>query len=191
MSTWYTFKEEPDFLLVHRFSVEVSVGPASLLGTMAVDLLSAFGVPSGLGISGWFTEVSGLDSEVEVIEYKTTTIFGERVTQKIPGPPTWGEVTLKKGVTDDMGFWIWHEMIQKGVVSLARANVTIQMHDLKGNAKAKWDLDKAWPKKVSGPSLNAGNNEIGVEEIILVHEGLRRVSTEGWAAAISAATDIL
>ena len=90
-----------------------------------------------------------------------------------------------------MGFWAWQEMIQKGMVAVSRANVTIFMYDVEGNAQAKWDLDKAWPAKISGPTLNAATNEIGIEEITLVHEGIRRVSLNPVAAAVSALTDIL
>jgi phage tail-like protein len=82
-----------------------------------------------------------------------------------------------------MGFWGWHELVQLGLVSLARASVTITMYDLTGNTWAVWDLDKAWPSKVSGPQLNAGENEVGIEELTLVHEGLKRVDT-GWTSVL-------
>ncbi|HEY86253.1 MAG TPA: phage tail protein [Chloroflexi bacterium] len=180
------FFSDPTPLLVHRFAVEVSVGPMSLPGTFISDIVDV-----GFPLTGYFSEVSGLEAEVGVIEYKTVTVFGERITQKIPGPPKWGDVVLKKGVTDDMSFWGWQEAIQKGMVLLSRANVSIFMYDIEGNAKAKWDLDKAWPSKISGPILNAGTNEIGVEEITLVHEGIRRVSLGIVGAAASALTDFL
>jgi phage tail-like protein len=40
---------------------------------------------------------------------------------------------------------------------------------------ARWDFKDGWPSKVSGPSMNAQNNEIGIEELEIVHEGLVRV----------------
>ena len=163
-----------EVLLQHRFTVEV------------VGILTSTVMP----ITGFFTEVEGLEAEVELIEYQTVTIFGEAVTQKIPGQPKWDEVTLKRGVTDGMGFWAWNEIVQKGFVELARSSVTITLYDLESNPWAQWDLDKAWPVKVSGPSLNAEANEVAVEEIVLVHEGLRRIDF-GLGGVMSMLTDFL
>jgi phage tail-like protein len=39
---------------------------------------------------------------------------------------------------------------------------------------ARWNFVNGWPSKVSGPSLSAKTNEIGIEELTIVHEGLKR-----------------
>jgi len=43
-----------------------------------------------------------------------------------------------------------------------------------GVALAKWSFTNAWPSKLSGPTLNATSNEVAVEEITIVHEGMTR-----------------
>ena len=40
---------------------------------------------------------------------------------------------------------------------------------------AQWDFVNGWPAKVSGPELQAGGNAIGVEELVVAHEGITRV----------------
>ena len=40
---------------------------------------------------------------------------------------------------------------------------------------ARWNFESGWPVKVSGPSVKADSNEIGIEELSIAHEGLWRV----------------
>ena len=152
-----------EFLLTHRFSVEVT-------GSF---IPSFYDAPS---IVGYFTEVSGLEASIEVIEYKVVSVFGELINQKIPGPPTWSDVTLKRGITTDMAFWEWYDLIRYDHVFDARASVTITMYDLNGSSKAQWYLSKAWPSKVTGPELSASSNDVGIEELTLVHKGIKRIT---------------
>jgi phage tail-like protein len=42
------------------------------------------------------------------------------------------------------------------------------------NVAARWDFVNAWPSKVSGPDIKADGNEFGIEEMTIVHEGMRR-----------------
>lgn len=48
-----------------------------------------------------FKEVSGLSTEIKVIEHEEVTPGGKPVVKKIPGPKKWGDITLKRGKTDD------------------------------------------------------------------------------------------
>jgi phage tail-like protein len=141
-------------------------------------------------INGYFTEIAGLETEYQVIEHKTTNILGQPYTQKIPGRPRWTEVTLKRGLTDSMGFWMWHRMVGVGMVALARASVSIVMYDRHYSPLAQWDLDKAWPSKVSGPQINSGSSDIAVEQLTLVHEGITRSFFPGVSLSIPGVPDL-
>jgi phage tail-like protein len=44
-----------------------------------------------------------------------------------------------------------------------------------GKPVAQWDFNNAWPSKVSGPELKSDSNDFGVEEVVIVHEGMKRV----------------
>ena len=48
---------------------------------------------------------------------------------QIPGRVEWGEITLKRGLTTNIEFWDWREMVVTGDVASARVDCTITMFD--------------------------------------------------------------
>ncbi len=131
-------------------------------------------ISGAVPINGYFSEISGLDSEYDTIEHKTVNALGMQVIQQVPGRQSYSNVTLKRGLTSSMGFWMWHEGIALGLAEALRASVSITMYDRKYDPLVQWDLVRAWPAKVSGPQINADSNDIAVEELTLVHEGMSR-----------------
>lgn len=126
-------------------------------------------------ITGYFQECSGIGSENEVVDHKVTMGKGYEYVQKIPGRVKYSDVTLKRGIADDMEIWDWRQMVVDGKMDKARKNCSITMYDRDYKPAAKWDLVNAWPSKVTGPAAKADSNEFGVEEMVLVHEGMKRV----------------
>ena len=135
-----------------------------------------FGVEFSGVVTGYFTEAAGLGSEHEIIEHKIVSPEGREIVRKIPGRLKWGDVTLKRGITAKMDFWEWRKEIEDGKVAQARRNGSIIMFDETYTEVARWNFENAWPSKISGPSVNATANEVGVEEMTIVHEGIERVS---------------
>jgi phage tail-like protein len=125
-------------------------------------------------VSGYFTECSGIGSEHEVIEHKVVDTKGREQIMKIPGRLKWENITLKRGITDNMDIWSWREEIVQGKVDGARRNGSVIMFDQQLSEVARWNFENAWPVKVSGPTVKADSNEFGVEELVLTHEGLYR-----------------
>jgi len=126
-------------------------------------------------IVGAFQECTGLGSENEVVEYKASGEKGEYVIRKIPGRMTWNNITLKRGITDAMDLWKWRRLVEQGKIDEARKNGSIVMFDQTGKEIARWNFINAWPCKLTGPSPNAENNEVAIEEIEIVVEGYERV----------------
>jgi phage tail-like protein len=126
-------------------------------------------------VKGYFTECSGIGSEHELIEHKVVDEKGRESIQKIPGRLKWENITLKRGITGDMDIWKWRDEIVKGQVEDARHSGSVIMYNQALEEVARWDFQNAWPLKVSGPSMKADSNEFGVEELVIVHEGLERV----------------
>ncbi len=126
--------------------------------------------------SGYFTEVSGLGSENEVIEQKVTDPKGHEEVKKVPGRLKWGDITLKRGITQDMQLWKWRQSVVNGDMKTARTNCSIIMMDRNYTDIARWDFKFAWPSKITGPNLKSDSNEFGIEEMVLVHEGIVRSS---------------
>lgn len=117
-----------------------------------------------------FQEVTGLDTETQIIEYRhsNSPVFS---SIKMPGLKKFGNVTMKKGVfVKDNAFWDWYNKIKMNTV--ARISVVIQMLDEKGNPTMVWTLANAWPTKISAPSLKSDGNEVAIQTIEVAHEGI-------------------
>ncbi|HEY86252.1 MAG TPA: phage tail protein [Chloroflexi bacterium] len=125
-------------------------------------------------VTGYFTEVGGLTSEHDVVEHKVVTEDGREVVQMIPGRVKWAEISLKRGITADVGFWEWRDLVVQGDIDGARTTVTIQMYNRNYEPVSTWTLFNAWPSKVSGPELKSDSNDFTVEELTLIHEGMKR-----------------
>lgn len=125
-------------------------------------------------VTGYFTECSGIGSEQEVIEHKVVTETGQEVVMKIPGRLKWENITLKRGITTNMDIWNWRKQVEDGEVDSARRNGSIIMYDQHLAPAARWDFERAWPVKVSGPQPKADSNDIGVEELTITHEYIKR-----------------
>ena len=140
------------------------------------DPLAGFHFQLDLGgvVAGYFTEISGLGSENEVIEHKVVE-GGKQKVQKIPGRLKWGDITLKRGITAQMDIWTWRKQVEDGMVDAARTNGSIIMLDQELTPIAQWDFEGAWPSKVSGPQVQSDSNNYGVEEMTIVHEYIVRV----------------
>lgn len=125
---------------------------------------------------GYFTEVSGIGSENEVVEHKVMEVNGstERV-MKIPGRLKWENVVCKRGITSAMDMWTWRQMIVDGGVESARMSGSVVMYDEAFKEVARWDFVRGWPVKVTGPSVKSDGNEVGVEELTIAHEGIKRI----------------
>jgi phage tail-like protein len=126
-------------------------------------------------VTGYFTECSGLGSEHEVIEHKVVDSQGREMVQKIPGRMKWQDINLKRGITQQMDIWKWRKMVEDGDVEGARKNGSIVMFDQSLKEVARWNFERAWPTKVTGPSLQADSNAFGIEEMTITHEFLERV----------------
>jgi len=117
-----------------------------------------------------FHEVSGMDKEVQVIEYRhsNSPLFS---TIKMPGIAKYGNVTMKRGVfVNDNTFWKWMDEIKMNTI--ARRTVLIKLLDENGKVTMQWQLNKAWPTKITGTDLKSDGNEVAVDTIEIAHEQL-------------------
>ncbi len=134
-----------------------------------------FGIKIDKVSNAYFMEISGVGSETEVIDHKVVGEKGQDAVRKIPGRLKWGDITLKRGITGNLDFWDWFKLVESGKIDENRRDGTITMYNQAGEAVAEWTFDKAWPSKISGPSIKSDTGQIGVEDMPLVHEGVRRV----------------
>ena len=117
---------------------------------------------------GYFRECSGLTVEVEVKEY----MEGGRndFVHKLPTRLKYPNVVLKRGVTDSNVLMRW---AQQSVVKAERVELTLHLMGLDGHAVQSWAFADAYPVKWTGPTLNAGSNQIATETLEITHTGIR------------------
>ena len=117
-----------------------------------------------------FNEVSGLETEVDVINYREGS-FKDDSFRKLPGLHRNGPITLKRGfVKDDHEFFEWYKTISMGQVE--RRDVLISMLDENHEPVIRWKLRNSFPRKVQWSTLKSDQSEVLIETLVLVHEGL-------------------
>ncbi|MEU4804584.1 phage tail protein [Actinosynnema sp. NPDC023587] len=137
------------------------------------DALSThiFGVQLGGFMVESLQEISGLSVEEDVVDVFQVTSTGKPLIRKQPGAQKGGEVTLTRGLDQSSEFTKWlKETLEKGAVTAARQNVTIEVKDSEGNTVRRMQLTNAWASKWEGPSLKAGESTAATEKVTLVFE---------------------
>lgn len=118
-----------------------------------------------------FSEVSAPDISSDPVEYREGNMAG-MTPGKQPGILKYSNVTLKRGTTNSQVFFEWIKTIQDG--SVTRKTVSISLLDDTMAEVASWELANAWPTKYTAPDLNATSNEVAIESLDLVCEGIKR-----------------
>ena len=121
-----------------------------------------------------FREVSGISEETAVIESKQTGPDGKTYIKKLPGEHKWGDITFKRGFTSDMTLTEWRKKVLEGKIAEMRKNGSIVVYDYDNKEVLRWNFVNAWPSKLSVSNLSASANEVLVEEMTIVHEGITR-----------------
>jgi phage tail-like protein len=117
-----------------------------------------------------FTEVSGLDVETEVIEYREGA-NREYSKLKMPGLRKFGNVTMKRGVfASDNDYYAWFNTVSLNKIE--RRDVTVSLLNEQHEPVMVWKIKNAWPAKIASTDLKADGNEIAIESIELAHDGL-------------------
>jgi phage tail-like protein len=119
-----------------------------------------------------FREVSGLNAEISTIEQRQNNAKGLPLMKKLPGSQKFGDITLKRGRTDSNDLWTWLKSVQDGKIDDARKSGSIVLYDYAGSEKSRFNFINAWPSKVSLASMQAGGNDILLEECTITHEGI-------------------
>jgi phage tail-like protein len=120
---------------------------------------------------GHFTQCSGMSIDVAAIDYREGG--QNQVVHRLPGPVTYGDITLRYGLTLSTDLWAWFLTAVAGRVE--RKNVSIVMLDADGVQEVlRWDLINAWPKSWRGAPLDTLSKEAAIESLTLTYETLNR-----------------
>jgi phage tail-like protein len=117
-----------------------------------------------------FTEVTGLDMQVEAIEYREGN-SPEYSKIKMPGMHKFSNITLKRGtMAGDSDFYKWINEIS--LTQVRRRDITISLLNEAHKAVMVWKAKQAFPVKVQASDLKSDGNEVAVETVEIAHEGL-------------------
>jgi len=133
---------------------------------------SWFEVKLDNGITGMFSDFSGLAIEIEVVD--NTLSSKDTVNRKRPGTTKYGEITLKRTLSADKSFWQWAKSIRDGKLDF-RTNGAVLLYDMGMNVIGNWKFTNAWPSKWSASDLDVGTDDLMQEEVTLQVEMLERV----------------
>jgi phage tail-like protein len=115
-----------------------------------------------------FSEASGLESTVDVIEYRNGS--DDTTVRKLPGLTKYTNLVLKRGFTDDRSLWEWHKTVLDGHVD--RRSVSVRLLNEAREPTLRFELQNAWPCRWSGPNLDAGRSAVAIETLEICHEGI-------------------
>jgi phage tail-like protein len=141
---------------------------------------------------GAFSEVSGLQGEVEVHDYREGG--QNQYVHKFVGPTKYStNLTLKHGVTDLDFLWSWYNDVSQSIENgepVERRNGSIFLLDRHRIPAMWWNFEQAYPVKWTGPELNASSNAVAAESVELVHKGIIKPDASRVLSAMRAAAGV-
>lgn len=116
-----------------------------------------------------FSECSGLTADGDAVDYREGTDAQLNV-RKLHGLRKYGPITCKRGYRTDLSNWSWFVAIMNGIDD--RRNVTITLCDEQQTPLLLFHLENAWINKIEGPIFKAAGNDVAIESMEIIHEGL-------------------
>ena len=128
----------------------------------------------GEDVRAGFAEVSGLNAEVTIAEYRNGNARTNYVS-KIPGIHKAGDVTLKRGIIGATNVWEWLEQARQGHLDAKRNIVVKLLSEDRSETVVTWKLHNAFPLKWTGPTLTGkGGGDVAMEELVLSVETIEQ-----------------
>lgn len=121
-----------------------------------------------------FSEASGLTTDTDAIDYREGT--DPLHVRKLPGLRKFVNVVLKRGYTKDKSLWEWRKKSLRDKPATERRSVDIILLNEEREEVLRWRIHEAWISKWDSGPFNAKTNDVAIETIELVHEGLELVT---------------
>jgi len=119
-----------------------------------------------------FTAVSGLGYESEIVTFQDTLADGKVITRKRPGRISFPDIVLKRGLSSDNALVEWYQSVVDGQVERKSGSVVI--YDQTSSEIGRWNFENGWIAKWSASDLDAGSDDIMIEEVTIAHEYMER-----------------
>jgi phage tail-like protein len=165
--------QRTDPLLGYNFQVSITdsqPAASSALAGISVNLTSA-------QATAGFSEISGLEATMDVENYDAGGVNGGAL--RFLGRIKWSNLVLKRGVialrpiTDTSDFWTWLQLFLDG--QGIRKDGVITLMDESGAPALAWSWRRGLPIKWTGPTMQAQQSQVAIEQLEIAHEGLTTV----------------
>ena len=117
-----------------------------------------------------FSECDGLEMTMDVKTIREGGNNGKQI--RLTGPLNFGQVTLKRGMTETFDLWKWMNLMLTNPETRADAEVVVFAPDGK-TERARFILSRVVPVKLKAPPLNAKDGGVAIEELQLAYESLK------------------
>ena len=124
----------------------------------------------GTTVAG-FAEVGGLSMEQDIIEYREGS--DTATVRKLPGLRKYGNISLKRGYTQNRELWDWRKTTIDGLTE--RESGAVILRDEAGEPALRWEFREGWVSKYEGPALKSTANEAAMESIEIAVEDVALV----------------
>ncbi len=134
-------------------------------------LVTVEGLRGGPVCKAEFSDCDGLELSMTP---KTLREGGSNFRQiHLAGPVSYGQLTLKRGMTRDDGLWRWFELLRTNPKRRGQATVGVLSPD-HTHVDVQFDLTNCQPVKLKAPALSGKDGLVAIEELALAYECLAR-----------------
>ena len=130
--------------------------------------LDLFWVEVGSVLVAAFTGCSGLSGEIAVETFREGGL--NDYEHKLPGPASYGNITLTGGLAATHELWKWFNDVASGKIE--RHNVSIVMFAQDRTEALRWNLEGAFPVRWEGPTFSADDENLAIHTVELAHKSI-------------------
>lgn len=127
---------------------------------------------SGILCEAAFSDCDGLEMSMAPKTIREGGNNGRPI--HLVGPVSYGQLTLKRGMTTDFALWRWFDRTQRE--RSVRASGEIQFlgprGERDGRPQVRFSLTGCLPVKIKAPALSAKDGLIAIEEMQILYETL-------------------
>jgi phage tail-like protein len=125
-----------------------------------------------------FAECDGLEMNMQPKTYQEGGNNAQQI--HLSGPVTYGQLSLKRGMTDCLDLWDWFDEVTgvDGYSKRAECVVSVKSADGERN-QVRYKLTRCLPVRLRAPALNAKDGQVAIEEMSIVYERLQLIRDSG------------
>lgn len=121
-------------------------------------------------VETFFKSVSGLRSETEVIPVRAGG--ANDTTFNLVGATKWAPLVLKQGFMVGSALMKWRQDWMTQTTMQRSSGIVVQL-DTALQPKAQWKFFNGWPSKWELGEFDASKNELQIETLEIVHDGIK------------------